>query len=370
MSFGAKIKRLRQNKNMTQQELAEILSISTQAVSRWETDAAMPDIALLPVLCHFFGVTSDFLLGIDAANTKAQISKILSEANKLSSRGYLEEAMAILAEAQKKYPNSYEILRDMMYVNFRQRCRESDKTIKQALAEEVIMLGEKILEGCTDEAIRHAAIQILCMQYPECGNRDKARELAKKMPCLAMSNECLLSAIEEGDLKYEAKMTENYYLLQFLERNIASFNVKLDSGEWAFTSEERIVMRDKAIALIKLFFENGDYGFFNDPLKIAHAAQAWSFAKKANREMTISHLQSAAEHAIRFIEFANTPNFVHTSLIFRGDSGGSFGTNASENSAQELLHEMNEKTFDFIRNDAEFIKITDTLKQYAGQWTV
>ena len=50
---------------MTQESLAELLSISPQAVSRWETDAAMPDISLLPPLATLFGVTTDRLLGMD-----------------------------------------------------------------------------------------------------------------------------------------------------------------------------------------------------------------------------------------------------------------------------------------------------------------
>jgi transcriptional regulator with XRE-family HTH domain len=45
MSFGQRIRELRRKNNMTQEELAELLSISSQAVSRWETDAAMPDIS-------------------------------------------------------------------------------------------------------------------------------------------------------------------------------------------------------------------------------------------------------------------------------------------------------------------------------------
>ena len=46
MSFGQTIKKLRRNADMTQEQLAELLSISPQAVSRWETDVAMPDISL------------------------------------------------------------------------------------------------------------------------------------------------------------------------------------------------------------------------------------------------------------------------------------------------------------------------------------
>jgi transcriptional regulator with XRE-family HTH domain len=53
MTFGQTIKALRKEANMTQENLAELLSISPQAVSRWETDVAMPDISLLPPLAIY-----------------------------------------------------------------------------------------------------------------------------------------------------------------------------------------------------------------------------------------------------------------------------------------------------------------------------
>ncbi|MBR6050026.1 MAG: helix-turn-helix transcriptional regulator [Clostridia bacterium] len=65
MSFGETIKTFRKQSEMTQEQLAELLSISPQAVSRWETNTAMPDISLLPPLANLFGVSTDFLLGMD-----------------------------------------------------------------------------------------------------------------------------------------------------------------------------------------------------------------------------------------------------------------------------------------------------------------
>ena len=65
MSFGRIIKKLRRDADMTQEKLAELLSISPQAVSRWETDCAMPDISLIPPLANLFGVTTDYLLEMD-----------------------------------------------------------------------------------------------------------------------------------------------------------------------------------------------------------------------------------------------------------------------------------------------------------------
>lgn len=59
MTFGQIIKKLRRDADMTQERLAEVLSVSAQAVSRWETDTGMPDVSLLPPLANLFGVTTN-----------------------------------------------------------------------------------------------------------------------------------------------------------------------------------------------------------------------------------------------------------------------------------------------------------------------
>ncbi len=64
MTFGQIIRQLRREAGMTQEELASLLSISGQAVSRWENELAMPDISLLPILAKIFSVTTDYLLGL------------------------------------------------------------------------------------------------------------------------------------------------------------------------------------------------------------------------------------------------------------------------------------------------------------------
>lgn len=61
-SIGNRISKFRKVKGMTQEELANKLGVSSQAVSKWENDASCPDIALLPQLCKVLGVTTDELL--------------------------------------------------------------------------------------------------------------------------------------------------------------------------------------------------------------------------------------------------------------------------------------------------------------------
>ncbi len=61
VSIGKIIKRLRMSKGDTQEQFAEKLHISGQAVSKWENDAALPDISLIPLISDYFGVTIDEL---------------------------------------------------------------------------------------------------------------------------------------------------------------------------------------------------------------------------------------------------------------------------------------------------------------------
>ena len=61
-TLGKRIAALRHENQLTQDELAEKLGISSQAISKWENDQSCPDISLLPLLSKILGVSTDELL--------------------------------------------------------------------------------------------------------------------------------------------------------------------------------------------------------------------------------------------------------------------------------------------------------------------
>ena len=61
-TLGKRISDLRHKKELKQDELAEMLNVSPQAVSKWENDQTCPDISLLPLLAKILGVSVDELL--------------------------------------------------------------------------------------------------------------------------------------------------------------------------------------------------------------------------------------------------------------------------------------------------------------------
>lgn len=65
-SIGEKIAELRRERKMTQEELANMIGVSSQSVSKWENNVTMPDIVLLPIISGIFDVSIDELFSADA----------------------------------------------------------------------------------------------------------------------------------------------------------------------------------------------------------------------------------------------------------------------------------------------------------------
>lgn len=73
MTLGKRIAQIRRAKGIKQDELAEKLGVTPQAVSKWENDVSCPDISLLPRLAELLGVTTDELLSGKKEETAVRI---------------------------------------------------------------------------------------------------------------------------------------------------------------------------------------------------------------------------------------------------------------------------------------------------------
>ena len=62
MSFGNRLYELRKSKNVSLEELAELLDVSRQSISKWENDKAYPEMTRLLFMSDYFGVSLDYLM--------------------------------------------------------------------------------------------------------------------------------------------------------------------------------------------------------------------------------------------------------------------------------------------------------------------
>lgn len=62
MTLGQKLKEIRKRFGLSQEQLAEIMNVSRQAITKWENDGGLPDVTNLQELSRVFGITVDYLL--------------------------------------------------------------------------------------------------------------------------------------------------------------------------------------------------------------------------------------------------------------------------------------------------------------------
>ncbi|MBR5309827.1 MAG: helix-turn-helix domain-containing protein [Oscillospiraceae bacterium] len=90
IEIGAKIKQLRTALGMTQEQLGNELSVSAQAVSKWESGTTMPDIQLLPELSIIFGVSIDELFSITAESRMDRIENMIEALHFIPEKDFLD----------------------------------------------------------------------------------------------------------------------------------------------------------------------------------------------------------------------------------------------------------------------------------------
>lgn len=99
-SFGDLLAELRQDKKMTQEELAKILFVSTGTISNYENNVHYPDIPKLMQLARYFNVTTDYLLGLSPCNLSPQILEQQAGAGKTWSQIVID-VKALTPDRQK-----------------------------------------------------------------------------------------------------------------------------------------------------------------------------------------------------------------------------------------------------------------------------
>lgn len=124
MTLGQKLKEIRKRFGLSQEQLAEIINVSRQAITKWENDKGMPDISNLQELSKVFGITVDYLLNNDnGLPALSLIKKIDKEKykNKLSMydevlREYYNESYEIFVLSRNKKLTIPELLIDTFIV--------------------------------------------------------------------------------------------------------------------------------------------------------------------------------------------------------------------------------------------------------------
>ncbi len=367
LKLGENIKRLRSQRELTQEQLADILGVSAQAVSRWENDTTYPDITLLPAIAAYFDVTLDELMGMEDFKSEEQLKAFWEKYNENGSKGLIYENIQLLKEALKLHPNNYDLLSELAsQLSFYQYDANGKSLTDEQLScnrTEAIEICGRILSRCTDPQILNGTIQNMCYLYKRQGDDEKAIEYANKLPCIWNSSTAVFGDIYEGEEKKKHLQSSvlAYAEAMYLSiRNLADLEYK-DSS---LSTRERIEMLKKAAALFELIFEDKDYFYYSFSLSECYRNIAAMAALEGERELALSSLEKAAGFAVIFDTLPEYANY--TSLLIDKLHYNVLETrkNYSFSNCRELYDKMQQDRYDAIHDDKRFIAVLDKISRY------
>jgi transcriptional regulator with XRE-family HTH domain len=204
INIGENLRRLRLKKDLTQEQLAEVFGVSPQAISRWENNTAYPDITMLPGIAIYYNTTIDELVGMDEIRKNENIGKLHSDVHRLVGNNLLDEAIVLLKEGLKLYPNNSGLLLALASTP----TQKSNKINDVTLIEEAISLTERALQGNLVMKSRTTATVNLLFLYLKLSKTEKANELIKSLPHIWESREIIMPELYDGD-EYIEKLKES-----------------------------------------------------------------------------------------------------------------------------------------------------------------
>lgn len=356
LKIGEKIKTLRKAADITQEELAEMLGVSCQSVSRWELEACYPDMELLPELAEIFHSSVDSLLGIDDTAEKAKVARYLERFQEAINRGAIEECIAVAREGVAEYPNNYTLLNKLMYALFVSGDDSGNipgwEENKEKYDGEITALGERIAKYCPDQEIRLEATARLAFQHVEMGRKSTGRAIYETLPPKAL---CRENQIWWG-LREEEK-------LPFIREEIRADYESLRSNIWLLGSsgylpkEESAAVLEKAAALEELVCDG------NQPRNGWGAARlrcdlAKLYAGMGQRELMYRNLREAALAAKEFGGRPQTQSYTSLLLGTVKEDALEFETTDTR-PFWELMRDkwLSDAAFDSWREKGEFQEI-------------
>ena len=200
LMIGEKIRKLRREKNLTQEEVAQHLGISFQSVSKWERGDGYPDITLLPALARYFGVTADELLGMGEIAGRERYEAINREWEENRRAGRHARNVDLMKEALRTFPNDALLL---VQLSASLERMEGVAEERKAYLKESAAVQEQILRYGEDSEVRGATMFNICHTYWKLGEKEKAIGQARKLPNLYKARENALVYFLEGEEQAE-----------------------------------------------------------------------------------------------------------------------------------------------------------------------
>ncbi len=269
ISIGENIKTMRRKCGFTQEELAERLSVTAQAVSKWENGNGLPDITQLVPLAQIFGITTDSLLGVVSAtygdaHTEAAENhvRLLMNTSQTTAEKHLAAYTYLRTESEKE-PTNYFLMRKCInhaaeisrYVDF-----EGFISDKPEIRDEIFTDCERknacISRYCEDKTNVEKSDYAMIWIYLHTKQFDKAKVLIDRLPSLKSIclSEHIMTKLVRFQFGFESEkevIADNIRKLMYVTAK--EFFYGFEDYAWFADSAESIEMSHKILGVIEAY---------------------------------------------------------------------------------------------------------------------
>lgn len=191
LNFSENLIRLRREKGVTQEEVADFVNVTKASVSKWETKQSLPDILLLLQLAAFFDVTVDELLGYKPQLTKEQIKKyyhlLAADFSRLPFDEVMEKCRALIKKYYSCYPFLFQI--GILLLNHFMLAGSAEQQAK--VLRDAADLCTHILTNSKDTGICNDTVILKAMIDLQCGRTAEViSELEEILNPYRLSSQC------------------------------------------------------------------------------------------------------------------------------------------------------------------------------------
>ncbi len=266
--LGANIKNFRKNKGYTQEELAGMLGVTPQAVSRWESEAGLPDVSMIVPIAQILGITTDALLGYQLQSQDESVAKRIfekiAELEDVSDPGMGElKVCEYLAEEVDKNPMNYDVVLKYVqriaglsyYIDMQGLLKDAPERAGSIL-KDGIRKGLNIIRYCNDGKKVNKAHYALAWIYIHMKDYDNAREHVNVLPSL--EGHCIREEMNQSLIFFEKGFDaarDSYPEFNRLVFDLLAGHIKAMTTHYCFfgTLEEALKICDWSEAVLKAY---------------------------------------------------------------------------------------------------------------------
>lgn len=339
LTLGQKIRELRKRDGRTQEALAEALGVTSQAISRWESNGCYPDVEIIPAIANYFHVSIDELFGYHF-DREEKIKNILAEANRARKsqgftliKGYVSEELRacidMLRVAANEFPNEPRILlclAEMLHLwGFNEQGLVADYDSESGILgfdtelhsaniywQEALTAYEKLLKSNPSAEERETAIRGMVPLYCRMGKIKEAKELAEAQNSIDISKEVLLPLATQGEemLQYEGQRIMALLLQLDLSISSALTAKKPEDAEY----KGKIIL--SLLNLFETIFEDGRCGVYHQAIgKLYMNLTNYETHTAKDFEKALEYFDKGFNHFNEYIHIFSDGNYSYTAPL-------------------------------------------------------